>query len=44
LEDALLGKTEVTEKMSVERVRQLCDPVNYLGASGRMVDDVLAVD
>ncbi|KAL3443535.1 L-Aspartase-like protein [Aspergillus insuetus] len=44
LEEALLGKTEVTEKMSVERVRQLCDPVNYLGASGRMVDDVLAVD
>ncbi|KAL2871043.1 class-II fumarase/aspartase family protein [Aspergillus lucknowensis] len=44
LEEELLKKTEVTEKMSVERVRELCDPVNYLGASARMVDDVLAVD
>ncbi|KAL3478799.1 L-Aspartase-like protein [Aspergillus californicus] len=44
LEEELLKKTEVTDKMSVERVRALCDPVNYLGASGRMVDDVVAVD
>ncbi|KAL2835303.1 L-Aspartase-like protein [Aspergillus pseudoustus] len=44
LEDELLKKTEVTEKLSVERVKHLCDPVNYLGASARMVDDVLAVD
>ncbi|KAI9375674.1 L-Aspartase-like protein [Aspergillus egyptiacus] len=43
LEEQLLKKTEVTEKLSVERVKSLCDPVNYLGASGRMVDDVLAV-
>lgn len=44
LEEQLLQKEEVTDKMSAERVRELCDPVNYLGASGRMVDDVLAVD
>lgn len=42
--DCLLVKEEVTGKMGNERLRELCDPVNYLGASGRMVDDVLAVD
>lgn len=40
--DCLLRKEEVTAKMSRERLRELCEPVNYLGASGRMVDDVLA--
>ncbi|KAL4810788.1 L-Aspartase-like protein [Aspergillus unguis] len=44
LAEELLKKGEVTENMSSERVRELCDPVNYLGASARMVDDVLAVD
>lgn len=42
--ECLLEKPEVTSKMSTEQVSKLCDPVNYLGASGRMVDDVLAVD
>ncbi|OOF97194.1 hypothetical protein ASPCADRAFT_505597 [Aspergillus carbonarius ITEM 5010] len=42
--ECLMQRTEVTSKMSEERVSQLCDPVNYLGASTRMVDDVLAVD
>ncbi|PYI04972.1 L-Aspartase-like protein [Aspergillus sclerotiicarbonarius CBS 121057] len=42
--ECLMQKSEVTSKMSAERVSQLCDPVNYLGASTRMVDDVLAVD
>ncbi|PYH93871.1 L-Aspartase-like protein [Aspergillus ellipticus CBS 707.79] len=43
--ECLMQKPEVTSKMSEERVSQLCDPVNYLGASARMVDDdVLAVD
>jgi adenylosuccinate lyase len=44
LEEELLKNGEVTEIMSVKRVKSLCDPVNYLGASARMVDDVLAVD
>lgn len=39
-----LFQREVTAKMSTEELSKLCDPVNYLGASGRMVDDVLAVD
>ncbi|CAK43663.1 hypothetical protein CBS63078_65 [Aspergillus niger] len=42
--ECLMKKTEVTSKMSEERLSQLYDPVNYLGASTRMVEDVLAVD
>ncbi|KAJ5403447.1 hypothetical protein N7509_003318 [Penicillium cosmopolitanum] len=42
--DCLLEKEEVTSKMSQQRLSELCDPVNYLGASSRMVDDVLALD
>ncbi|KAJ9199921.1 hypothetical protein DTO164E3_4378 [Paecilomyces variotii] len=41
--ECLLSKEEVTSKMEEERLRALCDPVNYLGASQQMVDDVLAV-
>jgi 3-carboxy-cis,cis-muconate cycloisomerase len=42
--ECLLEKEEVTSKMSRQRLAELCDPVNYLGASSRMVDDVLAID
>ena len=42
--ECLLQKEEVTSKMSAEQLSALCDPVNYLGASTRMVDDVLNVD
>ncbi|KAJ6119402.1 hypothetical protein N7523_003682 [Penicillium sp. IBT 18751x] len=42
--ECLMEKEEVTSKMSQERLAQLCDPVNYLGASSRMVDDVLAIN
>lgn len=42
--ECLLQKEEVTSKMSAEQLSALCDPVNYLGASTRMVDDVLSVD
>lgn len=42
--ECLLPREAVTSKMSKERLSALCDPVNYLGASTRMVDDVLAVD
>jgi 3-carboxy-cis,cis-muconate cycloisomerase len=41
--ECLLAKDEVTAKMGAERLESLCDPANYLGASMRMVDDVLAV-
>jgi len=42
--ECLVEKEEVTSKMSEQRLAELCDPVNYLGASSRMVDDVLAVN
>ena len=43
LADVLGEKGEVTARISVEKLKQLCDPANYLGAAGRMVDDVLAL-
>ncbi|CRG90288.1 3-carboxy-cis,cis-muconate cycloisomerase [Talaromyces islandicus] len=43
LVECLLRKDEVTSKMSRDKLEALCDPVNYLGAAPRMVDDVLAV-
>lgn len=42
--ECLLQKEEVTSKMNAEQLSALCDPVNYLGASTRMVDYVLNVD
>lgn len=42
--ECLSQREAVAGKMSRERLSALCDPVNYLGASMRMVDDVLAVD
>ena len=42
--ECLLQKEEVTSKTSAEQLGALCDPVNYLGSSMRMVDDVLNVD
>lgn len=45
-ETMLLGtlqkQPEVTSVVSVERLRELCEPGNYLGAATRMVDSVLA--
>lgn len=41
--ECLLEKEEVTAKMNQQRLSELCDPVNYLGVSSRMVDDVLAI-
>lgn len=42
--ECLLQKDDVTSKISQEQLSALCDPVNYLGASTKMVNDVLAVD
>lgn len=41
--DVLLKQSQVSDAIPVERLRSLCDPKNYLGAGGRMVDDVLAL-
>lgn len=40
--ECLEGKSEVTAVLKHERLVGLCDPANYLGASARMVDDVLS--
>lgn len=42
--ECLLQKDDVISKISQEQLSALCDPVNYLGASTKMVNDVLAVD
>ncbi|KAF2199962.1 L-Aspartase-like protein [Delitschia confertaspora ATCC 74209] len=41
--DALRKRSEVTEKISGEDLRKLCDAKNYLGSCGLMVDTVLSV-
>ena len=38
--DLLLESSEV--KLSREELEKLCDPANYLGLSGEMVDNVLS--
>lgn len=39
--DEMKDVPEVKESIGVERLRQLCDPSNYLGACGHMIDDVV---
>jgi adenylosuccinate lyase len=41
LYDHLVKRTEVTDKISPGELERLCNPHNYLGASKRMVDDVI---
>ena len=38
----LLNKQEVVTAIPPRRLQALCEPAGYLGAAGRMVDDVLA--
>jgi 3-carboxy-cis,cis-muconate cycloisomerase len=40
--EVLLETKEVVEKVGEAELRRLCDPRQYLGASGMMVDAVLA--
>lgn len=40
--DCLMTKKEVTSSLEESKLKALCDPVNYMGASTQMVDDVLA--
>jgi 3-carboxy-cis,cis-muconate cycloisomerase len=41
--DVLAENDDVTAKVSQERLAQFCDPINYLGASQHMVDDILKI-
>lgn len=42
--DALKKRDDVVKHVPEGRLKDLCDPINYLGASQLMVDDVLQVD
>ena len=39
--DVLSMLPEVTEKVDEERLKELCDPLKYMGSTQQMVDDVL---
>ncbi|KAK1231167.1 hypothetical protein PQX77_005693 [Marasmius sp. AFHP31] len=41
LADKLKSMPQVTEKMDTAEIDRLCDPKNYLGSCGRMVDQVV---
>ena len=41
LADKLKSMPQVTEKMDADEIDRLCDPKNYLGSCGRMVDQVV---
>jgi hypothetical protein len=44
LADILAGMPEIVEALgSVDAIRHHCDPANYLGLSGQMVDRALGV-
>ena len=40
--DLLAGHPQIAEHLDRAALEKLCDPVNYLGQSGPMVDRVLA--
>ena len=40
--DLLAANAEITKHVERKKLEQLCDPANYLGLSGAMVDRVLA--
>ena len=41
--DILLQKKDVADVISRTKLMSLCEPANYLGAAGSMVEDVLAI-
>ncbi|KAF2454132.1 L-Aspartase-like protein [Lineolata rhizophorae] len=41
--DVLAQNRDVVANIETDKLAEMCDEVNYLGASGRMVDDVLAL-
>ena len=42
LYEVLAGDSAIIGVLGIDRLRQLCDPVNYLGAASAMVDAVVA--
>ena len=43
LADLLAENKEIAKHMSKAELQELCDPANYLGQAGEMVDRVLAL-
>jgi 3-carboxy-cis,cis-muconate cycloisomerase len=43
LADLLAENKEITKHLSRAEIDKLCDPANYLGQAGEMVDRVLAL-
>jgi adenylosuccinate lyase len=41
--EALCHSKDIVGAMGMDELTKLCDPVNYLGSSTRMVEDVLAL-
>ncbi|ETI25573.1 3-carboxy-cis,cis-muconate cycloisomerase [Cladophialophora carrionii CBS 160.54] len=41
--EALCQSQDIVDALGMDELKKLCDPVNYLGSSTRMVDDVLAL-
>ncbi|EXJ57384.1 3-carboxy-cis,cis-muconate cycloisomerase [Cladophialophora yegresii CBS 114405] len=41
--EALSQSKDIVDALGMDELEKLCDPVNYLGSSTRMVDDVLAL-
>ncbi|OAL30870.1 hypothetical protein AYO20_08563 [Fonsecaea nubica] len=41
--ETLSRDKSIVDALGMDELRKLCDPVNYLGSSTRMVDDVLAL-
>jgi 3-carboxy-cis,cis-muconate cycloisomerase len=42
LAEVLLDQQDVIDKVGEEKIRYLCDPLNYLGASALMVDETIS--
>ena len=42
LYDVLSGMPRITDALSDEEIRAMCDPANYVGLAGEMVDRMLA--
>jgi 3-carboxy-cis,cis-muconate cycloisomerase len=41
LHDVLAENPSISGTLSAERLRELCDPTNYLGSAGVMVDEIV---
>ena len=43
LYEVLSAMPQITKLLSIEEIREMCDPANYVGLAGEMVDRILAM-